>query len=581
VARRLLALSRPHLWRLALAGLCLLVSSASFLAIPYVIRPLIDSVFVHHDAAALDRVTLTLVGVVVVTAAFGYGRGYLLAYTGTRIVSDLRVRLYTHLQGLSLSFYDERRTGEIMSRVTADTTLVQTVITNNLLSLVQQVFTLAVVVVIVLVTDWRLALLALAVAPLLVVMGLLVGRRTRALSKQAQEQLAEASTVLEETLSATRVVKAFGRERYELGRYAGAVGRSFSITVSAARLRALFEAVMTTAGFAAVAVVLWFGGHEVLAHRLTPGGLISFLFYLMLLIGPLQSLASLYNEFQQALGGAARIFELLDMRPAIVDAPGAYALPVVRGHLEVRGLSFAYGADGHLGSVVLDGVDLTAAPGQVVALVGPSGAGKTTLVSLLPRFYDLTAGRITIDGHDIRGVTQESLRAVMAIVPQEPTLFGGTVRENIAYGRAGATNDEVERAARAANAHAFIAALPDGYDAVVGERGVKLSGGQRQRIAIARAILKDPRLLILDEATSALDNHSEALVQEALERLMAGRTTIVIAHRLTTVERADKIIVLDRGRVVEEGTHAGLLAHGGLYQRLYTRDLAGLGEAVA
>lgn len=581
MARRLLALSRPHLWRLALAGLCLLVSSASFLAIPYVIRPLIDSVFVHHDAAALDRVTLTLVGVVVVTAAFGYGRGYLLAYTGTRIVSDLRVRLYTHLQRLSLSFYDERRTGEIMSRVTADTTLVQTVITNNLLSLVQQVFTLAVVVVIVLVTDWRLALLALAVAPLLVVMGLLVGRRTRALSKQAQEQLAEASTVLEETLSATRVVKAFGRERYELERYAGAVGRSFSITVSAARLRALFEAVMTTAGFAAVAVVLWFGGHEVLAHRLTPGGLISFLFYLMLLIGPLQSLASLYNEFQQALGGAARIFELLDTRPAIVDAPGAYALPAVRGHLEIRGLSFAYGADGRMGAVVLDEINVTAAPGQVVALVGPSGAGKTTLVSLLPRFYDLTAGRITIDGHDITGVTQESLRAVMAIVPQEPTLFGGTVRENIAYGRAGATGDEVERAARAANAHAFIAALPDGYDAIVGERGVKLSGGQRQRIAIARAILKDPRLLILDEATSALDNHSEALVQEALERLMAGRTTIVIAHRLTTVERADKIVVLDRGRVVEEGTHADLLARGGLYQRLYTRDLAGLGEAVA
>ena len=581
VARRLLALSRPHLWRLALAGLCLLVSSASFLAIPYVIRPLIDSVFVHHDAAALDRVTLTLVGVVVVTAAFGYGRGYLLAYTGTRIVSDLRVRLYTHLQGLSLSFYDERRTGEIMSRVTADTTLVQTVITNNLLSLVQQVFTLAVVVVIVLVTDWRLALLALAVAPLLVVMGLLVGRRTRALSKQAQQQLAEASTVLEETLSATRVVKAFGRERYELGRYAGAVRRSFSITVSAARLRALFEAVMTTAGFAAVAVVLWFGGHEVLAHRLTPGGLISFLFYLMLLIGPLQSLASLYNEFQQALGGAARIFELLDTRPAIFDAPGAYALPAVRGHLEVRGLSFAYGADGRMGAVVLDEVDLTAMPGQVVALVGPSGAGKTTLVSLLPRFYDLTAGRITIDGHDIAEVTQESLRTVMAIVPQEPSLFGGTVRENIAYGRAGATDDEVERAARAANAHEFIAALPGGYDAIVGERGVKLSGGQRQRIAIARAILKDPRLLILDEATSALDNHSEALVQEALERLMVGRTTIVIAHRLTTVERADKIVVLDRGRVVEEGTHVDLLARGGLYQRLYTRDLAGLGEAVA
>jgi len=572
VALRLLALARPHAGRLALAGLCLLLSSAAFLAVPYVIRLLTDSVFVHHDAAALNEVTLRLLGVVLVTAVFGYGRGYLLSYTGTRIVSDLRVRLYSHLQELSLSFYDERRTGEIMSRVTADTTLVQTVITNNLLSLVQQVFTLVAVVAIILVTDWRLALVALAVAPLLVVMGALVGRRTRALSRQAQEQLAEASTVLEETLSAVCVVKAFGRETYEQGRYAGAVGRSFRISVAAARLSSLFEAVMTSAGFGAVAVVLWFGGHEVLAHRLTPGGLISFLFYLVMLIGPLQSLASLYNEFQQALGGATRIFELLDTRPDVVDAPGADALPPARGLLEVRDLSFAYSADG---PTVLDRVSLTAAPGQTVALVGPSGAGKTTLVSLLPRFYDPTSGRILVDGHDIAGVTLQSLRAVMAVVPQEPTLFGGTVRENIAYGREGATDAAVERAARVANAHEFITALPDGYDAIVGERGVKLSGGQRQRIAIARAILKDPRVLILDEATSALDNRSEGVVQEALERLMVGRTTIVIAHRLTTVERADKIVVLDAGRVVEEGAHGELLARGGLYQRLYTRDLTG------
>ncbi len=584
VALRLLALARPYAWRLALAGLCLLLSSAAFLAVPYVIRLLTDSVFVHHDAAALNGVTLRLLGVVLLTAVFGYGRGYLLSYTGTRIVSDLRVRLYAQLQRLSLAFYDERRTGEIMSRVTADTTLVQTVITNNLLSLIQQVFTLAAVVVIVLVTDWRLALVALAAAPLLVVTGILVGRRTRELSRQAQEQLAEASTVLEETLSAVRVVKAFGRERYETGRYAAAVGRSFDVSIAAARLRSLFEAVMTTAGFGAVAVVLWFGGHEVLAHRLTPGGLISFLFYLVMLIGPLQSLASLYNEFQQALGGATRIFELLDTVPEVVDAPDAYPLPPVRGHIEVRDLSFAYGAGGQGGGAagppVLDGVSLAAAPGRTVALVGPSGAGKTTLISLLPRFYDPTAGCILVDGHDIAGVTMESLRAVMAVVPQEPTLFGGTVRENIAYGREGASDAEVERAARAANAHEFIAALPDGYDAVVGERGVKLSGGQRQRIAIARAILKDPRLLILDEATSALDNRSEGLVQEALERLMVGRTTIVIAHRLTTVERADEIIVLDGGRVVEQGTHAELLARGGLYQRLYTRDFDGA-EAVA
>jgi subfamily B ATP-binding cassette protein MsbA len=341
--------------------------------------------------------------------------------------------------------------------------------------------------------------------------------------------------------------------------------------VAAARLRSFFEAAMTTVGFGAVAVVLWAGGHEVLAGRLTPGGLISFLFYLVMLVGPLQTLASLYGQFQQALGGAARIFALLDTAPAIVDAPDAYALPPVRGRVQVQDLSFAYNEDRPL---VLRDVDLVAEPGQTVALVGPSGAGKTTLVSLLPRFYVPTAGRILIDGHDVAGVTMQSLRAAMAIVPQETTLFSGTVRENIAYGRIGASAQEIEAAARAANAHDFIMALPEGYDSLIGERGVKLSGGQRQRVAIARAILKDPRVLILDEATSALDNESEGLVQEALERLMVGRTTLVIAHRLTTVENADKIVVLDQGRVVEEGTHADLLARGGLYHRLYTRDFA-------
>ena len=458
-----------------------------------------------------------------------------------------------------------------MSRLSSDTTLVQTIITDNLLTLVSQSVTLVAVVVIVLATDWRLALVALAAAPLLALTGLLVGRRTRKLSERAQEQLGEAGAVLQETLSAVRVVKAFGREEYETQRYASAIGHAFGALVAAARLRSFFEAAMTTVGFGAVAVVLWAGGREVLAGRLTPGGLISFLFYLVMLVGPLQTLGSLYGQFQQALGGATRIFALLDIVPAIVDAPDAYALPPVRGRVEVQDLSFAYGEDRPL---VLRDVDLVAEPGQTVALVGPSGAGKTTLVSLLPRFYVPTAGRILVDGHDIAGVTAHSLRAAMAIVPQETTLFGGTVRENIAYGRIGASPQEIEAAARAANAHDFIMALPDGYDSVIGERGVKLSGGQRQRVAIARAILKDPRVLILDEATSALDNESEGLVQEALERLMVGRTTLVIAHRLTTVENADKIVVLDQGRVVEEGTHADLLARGGLYHRLYTRDFA-------
>ncbi|HZS88435.1 MAG TPA: ABC transporter ATP-binding protein [Chloroflexota bacterium] len=571
VALRVLALARPHAGRLVLAGICLLFSSVAFLAVPYIIRQLTDSVFVHRDPAALNTITLTLLAVVLASAVFNYGRGYLISYAGNRIVTDLRIRLVDHLQRLSLSFYDEHRTGEIMSRVTADTTLVQTVITANLLDLAQQVFTLVAVTAIVLATDWRLALVALAVAPLLAGVAVLVGRRTRTLSRRAQEQLGEAGAVLQEALSSMRIVKAFGAEEYEIRRYTSAVTRSFGALLSAARYNSFLGAVMMTAGFGAVAVVLWYGGHEVLAHRLSPGGFISFLFYLMMLVGPLQGLAQLYSSFQQALGGATRIFELLDTAPGVVDAPDAYTLPVVQGRVEIEDLSFAYTPGGPL---VLRDVNLTVEAGKTVALVGPSGAGKTTLISLLPRFYDPADGRILIDGHDITRVTQQSLRGVMATVPQEATLFAGTVRENIAYGRPGATQAEIEAAARAANAHDFIMALPHGYQATIGERGVKLSGGQRQRIAIARAILKDPRLLILDEATSALDNESEGLVQEALERLMAGRTTIVIAHRLTTVEGADTIVVLDAGRVVEQGTHAELLAARGLYHRLYTRDFA-------
>ncbi len=571
LARRLLALARPHWQRLALAGFCLLLATGCSLALPLVVRLLTDTIFVHHDLVGLQRVCVLLVLVVVGSAVFGFGRGYFLSYAGNRIIADLRVRLYSHLQDLSLSFYDEHHTGELMSRLTADTALVQTVVTDNLLSLVQQVVTLVVVVILVLVLDWRLAALTLAVAPLLAITAMMVGRRTRHLSEKAQESLGQASIVVQETLSAVRIVRAFAREAYEIGRYSAAIDRSVTVSVTAARLNAFLGAVMTTAASGAAVLVLWVGGHEVIAGRLTPGGLISFLFYLFMLAGPLQTLASLYGSFQQALGGAARIFALLDVVPSIVDAPGAPALPPVRGYVALRDVSFAYHSEG---PAVLEGVTLEVQAGQTVALVGPSGAGKTTLISLLPRYYEPQAGHIFIDDHDIAAVTMQSLRAVIALVPQEPTLFGGTVRENIAYGRLNATQAEVEAAARTANAHGFIMLLPRGYDSVIGERGVKLSGGQRQRLAIARAVLKDPRLLLLDEATSALDNESEALVQEALERLMAGRTTIVIAHRLTTVERADLIVVLDGGRVVEQGTHQDLLAQGGLYYRLAMRDFA-------
>lgn len=568
-ALRLLRLVRPYAGRLALAALCMLASTLSLLAIPYAFRLVTDAVFVHHDSSQLNHVILLLLGVVLVAAAFGFGRSYLLSYIGGRIVADLRLRLYRRFLDLPLSYYDERRSGDLISRLTSDTTRVQTVLSDELLSFFQNVITVTGVIVVMLLLDWRLALIAFAVAPLIALSGVLVGRRTRRLSQGAQEQLGRATVVVEETLTAMRVVKAFVRERFEMARYSAAVEQSFRIEFTAAQIQALFQSAMMAGMFIALAGVLWAGGQEVLAGRLTPGGLISFLFYLTFLTGPLQNLASIYGSFQRAAGGAARVFEVLDTTPAIVCAKDAYELPPVRGHVEVRDLWFSYAPET---PDVLRGVGLMARPGETVAIVGPSGAGKTTLLSLVPRFYEASRGSISIDGHCIDRVTIESLRRSIAIVPQEATLFGGTVRENIAYGREGATDEEIERAARAANAHDFIEALPHGYDSIIGDRGVKLSGGQRQRVAIARAILKNPRILILDEATSSLDNESEALVQEALERLMHGRTTFVIAHRLTTIEDADQIVVLDDGCVVEAGTHAGLIARDTLYRRLYTRS---------
>ena len=507
---RLLRLALPYWPRLAVAGGALLISSLLALAMPWLIQRLIDSVLVQHSRGLLGQVVIGLLGVFVVQAGFNFLHTYQLAYTGERLVADLRRRLFAHLQTLSLSFYENQRVGELTSRLSNDVTVVQGGLTGNLLGVLSQLVTLIGGVTIIVSTDWRLLVVALLIIPPLFAIGSWFGRRLQRTSTATQAALGTATTVLEETLSAPRVVKAFGREGYEVGRYNQAVEESFALALRRARLRAVFVPLITFLSLAALAGVLWFGGQEVLAGRITPGQLISLLLYMMMVAGPLGGLAGVYAQFQEASGAGARLFELLDTLPSVAESPTARPLArPAAGRVTFAGVTFAYQG----GPAVLHDIALDIRAGERVALVGPSGAGKTTLASLIPRFYDPQAGQVLLDSQDLRDLTLSSLRDVIAVVPQDPVLFGGTVRENIAYGRLEAGDAEIHGAVEAANAAGFIADLPDGYDSVIGERGVKLSGGLRQRIAIARALLRDPAVLILDEATSSLDTESEALVR--------------------------------------------------------------------
>jgi ATP-binding cassette, subfamily B, bacterial MsbA len=564
---RLLGYARPYRVRLAIALVSLFIASGLGLLFPQVVRRLIDAAFVEHDAARLNTLALTLVGLFTAQAAFSFLRSYLLAYTGERIVADVRVQLYNHLTGLPVAFFASRRVGELTSRLASDTSVIQTVTTGSLTELLRSTLVLVGGVTIIAITNLRLTLLMLAIVPFVIISAHFYGRYVRRLSTKVQDRLAEANAVLDETLSAIRIVQSFVREDYERRRYGARIRESLDLAVRRAVAGGGFIAFIILIVYSGIAVVLWFGSRMVLNGLMTAGELIAFVLYTFVVAGSIGGMTELFGQFNSAIGATRRVFELLDTEPEISDPECAESLTAVRGEVELRDVRFTYPDE--RATEVLKGVSICAAPGEIIALVGPSGAGKSTLVSLIPRFFDVTAGTIWVAGHDIRHLRLADLRAIIGLVPQETILFGGSIRENIAYGKLDATDAEIEAAARAAHAHEFISEFPEAYATIVGERGVKLSGGQRQRIAIARALLKDPAILILDEATSSLDSESERLVQEALEVLMKGRTTFVIAHRLSTVRRADRIVVLDNGVITEQGSHEELLARGGLYQQLY------------
>jgi ATP-binding cassette, subfamily B, bacterial MsbA len=565
--RPLLRRLQPYTAPLIFGAVALLLSSAIGLAFPLIVRELLDAAFVKGNGGLLNELALLLVGIFAVQGVLSFVQVWLITSVAEKVIAKLRSELFAHLVRLSPGFFAEQRTGELTSRLSTDLTLLQSVMTYQSTELLRQLVYLIGGLVMLTITHPRLTVTTLAVVPVVVGAAFIFGRLMRKASTVVQDRIADAMGTAEEAFSQIRIVQSFTRERAESARYDAQLSDVVDAAIHRALVRGVFFGVITFAGFAGVAAVLWQGGRLVLAHALTGGALVEFLFYAFFVAAAVGALGQLFGAYQEAIGAARRVFDLLETKPAIADPPIVTPLlEPVRGDVRLTHVTFRYGSE--LPDVLHD-VTFGIGPGEVVALVGPSGAGKTTIASLLPRFWDVQHGEVTLDGIDVRALSLGDLRGAIGIVPQEPALFSGTVRDNIAYARAEATDTEVEGAARAAHAMEFIERLPDRMNTRVGERGVKLSGGQRQRIALARVFLKNPAVVILDEATSSLDTESERLVEQAMEELLRGRSTLIIAHRLSTVRRADRVIVLEGGVIVEEGSHERLIASGGLYSRLH------------
>jgi subfamily B ATP-binding cassette protein MsbA len=572
--KQIFALSKPYRLRFYTATVAAILASAVWLTVPLGLRELLDAVFESGDNELLNWLAIGLFGLFILQAAFSFFGNYHLEWVGERVITDLRKKVYEHLHRLGFKFFAERRLGEITSRLTNDVGSIRTALTDSLPQLLTITFSLIGSVSLMVVLNWRLSMVIFVTVPFVTLATRYFGQKIRHLSKDIQDELADSTAVAEDALGAVRLVKAFVREDYEVGRYQDAVEKLFTTARRKVVLTQFFWAGVGIMFMSTLVIIFWYGGKEVLADRLTAGDLVAFIIYALNISRSISQTSRLYTAVNTAAGASERIFELLEETPEIENNPDAKNITHVRGEVVVKDLWFSYEGE----KEVLKGISFTAEAGKTVALVGPSGAGKTTLLNLIPRFYDPQKGAIYVDGVNIQDVKFKSLREHISIVPQEVHLFGTTIRENIIYGKLDATEEEIIQAAKAANAHEFIMETENKYDSMIGEKGVKLSGGQRQRLAIARAILKNPEILLLDEATSSLDSESEAQVQEALIRLMENRTTFVIAHRLSTVQHADHILVMDEGSIVEEGTHLELIEKKGLYSHLYELQFRDLDE---